>query len=828
MATENNYDEILEEICEKVNNIEPIKEIDILSIKSSIESLEELITDTEVKTNFDDIKEKLEAIAAQVDNCNDALLKDLYTDINQLKDSSENVGQHLENLQNLQNLSLTSAQFEEYQKQQLDLALKTNENIFNELTAIKENSKVIDYSENINNLNTQLTNLHSTLTNYIEQLTTKIEGTPNLEEISSVMSDLGSVQQESIKQTKLLIKEFQEKFTAFQSDFKYKEIENQFSKISEIYDSLNIIRVWIEKVGYINKSIENVYARLGQSIDFDDVAEKVDIIYENIGSLNTWTQKIDNIDSTMTNTQSKLSSLSEYVAETKNISNMISNLKERFNSTFSEEIDFDDLSNKMDIAYENLTALNEWATKIDSANQRIEDVSEKVDLINNTLEDEMIASKVDLIYENIGLLNEWVSKIDDISQKSEELDNKYTQTSDNLNLKIDEITQTLVNASRIIEDVPNIKDKLEDLSGELNIITHSTKDDAESYIYTLLDIESDFLKLHKFLDDKTQTTTKDINALKEKFTELTDDISSISIRTNKLILSADDANKEFKSYLDSFKATIQELDNQKKLYNPELKLSLLDEKVNSMFGLMQSNLDTTKNLKSAFVFLAEWVDATGAMLNNMQDNINKLLEKENEKAASSETETRLTRLEDYLSTAKAETEAKLTTIEDNVSILKGEDVSEIKSTLTGIMMQLNTSLTPDIDSINERIDKVDEEHNEKFSEVEELMKEKIEEQEKHINVLEEKLNDMNTKFDDINAKFDDMSAKFDKLVDMVSENSQANEIKDILNYIATQTAAATDAINNQQGTTEVVKKVEEKLSSFDENINKIVSYIEED
>ena len=111
---------------------------------------------------------------------------------------------------------------------------------------------------------------------------------------------------------------------------------------------------------------------------------------------------------------------------------------------------------------------------------------------------------------------------------------------------------------------------------------------------------------------------------------------------------------------------------------------------------------------------------------------------------------------------------------------------------------------------------------------EDLMKEKIQEQEKHINVLEEKLNNMNTKFDDMNAKFEDMSAKFDKLVDMVSENSQANEIKDILNYIATQTAAATDAINSQQGTTDVVKKVEEKLSSFDENINKIVSYIEEE
>ena len=32
-------------------------------------------------------------------------------------------------MQNVQNLALTSAEFEEFQKQQLDLALKTNENI---------------------------------------------------------------------------------------------------------------------------------------------------------------------------------------------------------------------------------------------------------------------------------------------------------------------------------------------------------------------------------------------------------------------------------------------------------------------------------------------------------------------------------------------------------------------------------------------------------------------------------------------------------------------------------------------------------------------------
>lgn len=791
MSTEKNYEEILDEISEKINNMDTIKEIDLLNIKDSLESIENLMTDSETKSNFEEIKTKLDTVAMQVDNCNEALLKDLYNDINQLKETSTNVSQHLENLQNLQNLSLTSAQFEEYQKQQLDLALKTNENIFNELSVIKENSGNINNAENIKNLNSQITNLHNVLTEYIEQLVAKMDESPNLEQIGSVVSDLNSVQQKNIKQTKTMIKELQDKFVNFQSDFKYKEIENQLSKISEIYDSLNIIIVWTEKVGLINKSIENVYARLGQSIDFDDVSEKVDIIYKNIDSLSNKLQKIDNIDSAMTNTQSKLSSLSTYLDETKNISTAIANIKNRLDSTLTDDIDLEDISNKMDIVYENLTAINEWAGKIDNVNEKIDNVSEKVD----NFDDEMLASKVDIIYENIGLLNEWVSKIDNLSQRSEELDNKFNRTNDNLNVKIDEITQTLANASKIMEDVPNIKDKLEDLSGELNVITRSTKDDTESYIYTLLDIESDFLKLHKFLDDKTQVTTNDINSLKEKFAEITDDISSISIRTNKLILSADDANKEFKSYLETFKNTIKELEIQRQQYNPEYKLSVLEEKTDKIMSLMQGNLETVQSLKNAFVFLAEWVDTTGNMLNNMNNNLNIL--------------TNSTKGE-----VQSEVETKLEAIENTVTDMRNEEISELKSLMTGIMVQLNTSLTPDIDSINARIDKAEEENEGKFSELETIMKDKINQQAKQILSLEQKLTDMNT--------------RFDKLIDIMSEDNHNYEIKDILNYIATQTAATNEAVTAQRNSDEIINAMSEKLSSFDTNINKIVSYIEED
>lgn len=737
MSADKNYEQVLEDICKKLKDMDSIKEIDVLDIKNIVESIENTLTDTQLPLNFDEIKEKLENIAFQVDSCNETLLKDLYNDIREVKETFENISQHLENLQNVQNLALTSAEFEEFQKQQLDLAVKTNDNIYSELTAIKESSQ-IDYSESIKKLDTQIVSIHTALTGYLEQFSTKIQETPNLQEIASIVSDLNSVQEKNIKQTSTLVKDVLDKFNEFKDDFKYKEIEEQLYKITEIYDSLEFVRTWIDKVGDLNKSIDNVYARLGETIDFDDVASKVDVIYENISLLNNWTKKIENIDSTLIDTKDKIYALGQYLEDAKNINRTIISLKDKVDSTFSEDIDFDDIATKMDIVYENITSLNLWAQKVDV-------MTEQVANINNSFEDDMIASKVDLIYENIGLLNEWVNKIDNLTQNNYQID-----------LKIDEVNN-----------------KIEKLQEELNAVIHSTKDDTDSYIYTLLDIESDFLKLHKFVDDKSIATAQSIDALKARFNELNDDISSISVRTNKLILTADDANKEFKTYLDSFKSAILDFNVQRQGLGSEAKF---DEKLNEMFKLMQNSLTTSKNLNNAFSYFAEWIDATGNILNQMNANINALMENK----------------------AKADE----------------DEISEIKSLLTGIMVQLNTAVTPDIDSINERIDNVSNEHNGKFTELEVMLQDKVNQQAKQIATLENKI--------------DDLTSKFDKLIDAMSEEQNNYEIKDILNYIATQTAATQEAIANQKNQADEIAQLTEKVNSFDANINKIVSYIEEE
>ena len=150
MSADKNYEQVLEDISRKLNDIDSIKEIDILDIKNMVETIENTLSNTQLPVNFDEIKEKLENIAFQVDSCNETLLKDLYNDIKDVKETFQSVSQHIENLQNVQNLALTSAEFEEYQKQQLDLAVKSNDNIFAEIKSLRETSYV-DNSEKIVN-----------------------------------------------------------------------------------------------------------------------------------------------------------------------------------------------------------------------------------------------------------------------------------------------------------------------------------------------------------------------------------------------------------------------------------------------------------------------------------------------------------------------------------------------------------------------------------------------------------------------------------------------------------------------------------------------------
>ena len=232
-----------------------------------------------------------------------------------------------------------------------------------------------------------------------------------------------------------------------------------------------------------------------------------------------------------------------------------------------------------------------------------------------------------------------------------------------------------------------------------------------------------------------------------------------------------------------------------------------NEKINEMSKLLHNSINASRNLNNAFLYLAEWIDASGTLLNSMQADLSSMKEKSN--------------TDELLDDAKQELKEeikniveKLDNMQDAISNNSSNDIAEIKSMLSGVMVQLNNTLTPvDVDSLTAKIDNLIELNDNKLTELETLMQEKINQQSKQILSLEEKV--------------EALDAKFDKLITTLAEDQKQFDIKDALQFIAEQIAKTNEAIEQNQ-TAEVVKEVSNKLASFDTNINKIVSYIEED
>lgn len=867
-----NYKEILEEVSQKLKSLPAINSVDISNIKNSVESIENLVTDTQAKLNFQEIKEKLETIKNNIDSCNEAFIKNLYNDINELKIAFNSMGENLESIKNTQNTTVTKSEFEEYQKKQIDLSLKNNENIIKELANSKIHTNSTDgvSSEGLEKIELGLENLHKNLTEYLKQFTSALQNVPNVEEMSSILNSINVVQSKNIAQTNELLKDLQTGVSNFREDIRNSDFANQISKISAIYDSMNIIQAWIEKAGVINKSVESLYSKLGQDFNFDDISKKVsaiyenitdlsnltmridkvsesldeienkiteskgavpdalqnvdiesvvdkiDIVYENVSALNSWARKIDVIDKKLTENPEldfKIKDLSSKIDEVKQIISLVQFIKSKVDNTLSEEVDFVDISNKVDIVYENMSSLNEWAGKIDNISQKLGD--------SNSEDDENLISKIDLIVDNIMLLNDWAKKIDIISKKNEIIDLKLddlgrnsenihtkldgviekseslVQSNDNLISKIEEINTTLDKTTAAIDNVPNLADKISELSDNM----HSS----------LLDIESDFLKLHKFLDDNSQLNSNDILALKEHFSQLNDDISSISVRTNKLILTADDANKEFKSQLEIFKNTISEFNLKQQEQNSDVKLVMLGEKINKLNSLMQNSIAANKNLNSAFIYLAEWIDASGNVLNTIQKDITSLKTDDSNKTVNADED--LKYLKD-LKTEIQQTVVKLDEMDNVLSGVKSDDVPELKSMMSGIIVQLETSLTPSINLINEKIDKLSDDNDVKLKQFESDIIAKIDAHSKQIDIL--------------NNNIQKLNKKFDTLIEIFSEDNKDYEMKDMLNYIVSEINSIREVNKANQSNEELLKKLESKVSDFDSSINKIVSYIEED
>ncbi len=783
MSPDKDFNFLLEKIYSKLEAFHSVEESDVMEIKNKLREISGMIYSSDADENIEKISSQLTQVEESNSNLKESI-SDLITTSNELMQKLNTTDEtSIIKLQSfLTELSYQVASIKENieeskddsQKHLLDgftdiqKGLKTfeenlEEKIKNDFEGLSHSLAEIveDLTEKLNLVEVQFEKHNNTLSNEVavtlKQIQTHNENTnKHLENITNLQNlaltnaeyeefkkEAEQVQTEQFNNLKEEINELHEKLSSEIIELLNKASSEQDldqlktvldESLESTTDEISQIKDFIQEIG--NSSIEKTAGYLEEikelllkqdNVELASSIQKINEIYSNINTLNNWLKNIEKIN--------------------KNV--LL--LNKKFDEDKENSIDFNELADKVDIVYENISVLNEWASKLDTINKEIDALNEKVEETNQITEDEEdTANKIDIIYENLSLLNNWVVKIDSLAEMSN---------------KVDDVSESVSNISTWGYKIEDIKGKLEELSNEFAIITSATKDDTENYIYTLLDIESDFAKLHCLLDSNTKTTEDDLQVIKEQFEVIGDDISSISKRTNKLILTSDDANKIFRSHVDKFQSLIEDLRHKITDFYPEKQFTLLDNKVNTIKKITASNFTISQNLNEAFLLFAQWIDSTEETFANFKQSL------------------------------------------EGIQLQNAEILNEASKPE---MNQIKYSLT----ELSEKFEAFSQDNLQKAEIIAQQVLSKCSQQLGTISSLEEKISSLESKIDALESKME--------------KGEDGSEVKTILDFIASQVISANENSINNKVLNQKMEIMEHQLSKFEKNIAKLVSYLDED
>ena len=227
--------------------------------------------------------------------------------------------------------------------------------------------------------------------------------------------------------------------------------------------------------------------------------------------------------------------------------------------------------------------------------------------------------------QNIDVLKDNIGKINDVFFKSsDELDN-YNETyiytfidleNDiiKLNMMLNDLQASI--SQNLDESKNTIKDELSNVSN----IVESFKIENTSLIKNEISNVTEIVESYK--NENTLLIKDEISNLSSVVESTNEDISSISKRTNKLIILADEAQNTYNSNVEKFKKLTSEIIAQ---INNLTKLGIDFSKVIKTQNLIASNIN---NLNEAFVYLGTWIDGVDLIFKSLQENVNSTVKNE--------------------------------------------------------------------------------------------------------------------------------------------------------------------------------------------------------
>ena len=118
--------------------------------------------------------------------------------------------------------------------------------------------------------------------------------------------------------------------------------------------------------------------------------------------------------------------------------------------------------------------------------------------------------------------------------------------------------------------------------------------------------------------------THQVSEMQEMFTGLSEDIASISKRTNKLIISSDEVTKKLLSNISAFTNLINTFDKQSKSFYNSAFLKDINKKVDTITRGTEAIVQSNNAINEAFVYMGEWIDTASDSFDNLQNDVSKI------------------------------------------------------------------------------------------------------------------------------------------------------------------------------------------------------------
>lgn len=332
----------------------------------------------------------------------------------------------------------------------------------------------------------------------------------------------------------------------------------------------------------------------------DDISDKITRVYDNQKAFNVLEDKLEEKTSSIVEHNTKISALLDVLNQKVDVLAMTDDLELEFHDGIDE---IKDLISSQRTLIENSNS----DEKLNEIEKRLQELLQSIENIPTTDFDEMrndIISSILSVFEQISFIEE-----------AEDIKDFVEEKTDEINKNITEVKQQLIQItnndgySYTLQDVESDIAKLRLALNEFS--TNSSRDDIS-------EITDEIHKIVTSVEDLQNSLTQEqVSDLKTDFEKLSEDVLSISSRTNKLLLTSDESYNALNRGLNDFSSVIYKLEERINYLDNKEIAERIENKLDNVKNIVTDSANSDKVMRQALMYMGEWIDTTSESIENL-------------------------------------------------------------------------------------------------------------------------------------------------------------------------------------------------------------------